>query len=106
MAERFEHTPSEDDVEKIHFLPSEDGSPPPPELVDRIKSWLRAEPRGRAALAHMLGQGPEPEPLFVAVRDSAGNASLLLGSGDVDVTGIEPSAEILLPTLFEQDPTD
>lgn len=95
--------PQDDPVNRVEFPLLDDGTPPPPELVERIRRWLRHEPRGQQLMAFMQGEGPEPEPLFTAIRQEDGATSLLLGAGEVDVTDIEPLADTLLPVIFQQD---
>ncbi len=63
----------------------------------------RNSERGKALLAHMRGEGPEPEPIMTLVEIVEGDRRAFLGRSDVDITDVEPEAGLLLDELFPKD---
>lgn len=69
----------------------------------QLKQWMeirRNSGIGKAMLAHERGEGPAPESLMTLVEYTDGEQHAFLGDSDVDITDLDPNAQILLDEVL------
>lgn len=74
------------------------------QLLQLTEQYFQHHPRGQQLLAHLRGEGTEPEPLYMTSRTEDGEPRTYLGAGDVNITGLDLSLEEKLQETFGDNP--
>jgi len=71
------------------------------QLTELMMGYFQHHPRGQQLAAHLRGEGPEPEPLYLVGQDVDGGVYSYLGLGDVEITELDPALHDKLKDLIE-----